>query len=514
MSAIAAGAAPRDRRCGVLRGTALAYPPTMISRTSSTGALGVVLAAQCMVVLDFSIVNVALPSIQRDLALSPAGADWIVTAYAVTFGGLLILGGRTGDLFGRRRLFLVGLLWFAAASLLGSVASSGAVLIAARGMQGVGAAMVAPTALALITTTFAEGHERHRALGLYGATASVGFVAGLVLGGVLVSIVGWRSVLWVNVPIGLATAFVGWRRLPHDVPDGGNRLDVGGGLLVTALMATLVYLPSTIVNEHADSRRVALVVLTAVVMLVAFVAWERRQPEPLVRFRLFRLRTLTAANVVTLLFGAWNGGQVLIFALYLQQVLGYEPLWAGIASAPQGLAGLTAGLVGARLADRLGIKPVLIGTTVCAVVGHLMLARASAHGDYASIGIALVPIGLGNGGTALAATVIASTGVDDDEQGLVGGLINSFRQLGSGLGVAVLTAIAISVAAAHHGPPDAALAAGYHAAFVAAAGFAAVALLVTVAFVPSRTRAAERHVPRAPLPQICATPPSTKSSMP
>jgi len=455
-----------------------------VGRSPSALALLVVLSAQLMVVLDFSIVNVALPSIQRELAFSATGLEWVVTAYAITFGGLLILGGRAGDLFGRRRLFLAGLLAFAAASLLGGFASSAGMLVAARTAQGVGAAVIAPTALALLTTTFAEGPARNRALGLYGATGSVGFVAGLVLGGALVTGVGWRAVFWVNVPIAIAAALLGWRSLPldrHTLHTG--RLDLVGAILVTFAMAALVYLPSALSTDGRGSLSALAVVLVAVVLLAALVVWELHQPVPLVRFGIFRLRTVTAANAVTLFFGAWNGGEVLVLALYLQRVLGYSPLLAGIASVPQGLAGLLAGLWGARLADRFGVKPVLLATTALAVVGHLLLSRVGTQGEYLLVATALLAIGFGNGGTAFAATVAGSAGVSDTEQGFVGGLLNSSRQIGSGLGVAILTAVATSVTAIHHGPLAAALTAGYRDALVTAALFAAAAFVVAAVFV-------------------------------
>src|SRR5438477_253921 len=350
-----------------------------VGRSPSALALLVVLSAQLMVVLDFSIVNVALPSIQRELAFSATGLEWVVTAYAITFGGLLILGGRVGDLFGRRRLFLAGLFAFAAASLLGGFASSAGTLVAARTAQGVGAAVIAPTALALLTTTFAEGPARNRALGLYGATGSVGFVAGLVLGGALGTGVGWRAVFWVNVPIAIAAALLGWRSLPldrHTLHTG--RLDLVGAILVTFAMAALVYLPSALSTDGRGSLSALAVVLVAVVLLAALVVWELHQPVPLVRFGIFRLRTVTAANAVT-------------------------------------LAG--------------------------------------------------------------------SAGVSDTEQGFVGGLLNSSRQIGSGLGVAILTAVATSVTAIHHGPLAAALTAGYRDALVTAALFAAAAFVVAAVFV-------------------------------
>src|SRR5260221_6945459 len=345
------------------RGTTMGKPRNAPLHPSAL-ALIVILSAQLMVVLDFSIVNVALPSLQRELGFSPSGAQWVVTAYAITFGGLLMLGGRAGDVLGRRRLFLAGLTAFSVASLVGGFARSGGMLVAARAAQGIGAAVIAPTALALLATSYPEGPARNRAIGMYGATASVGFVPGLVLGGALVTGIGWRAVFWVNVPIGITATVLGRTSLPADQPGlHRGRLDVVGAVLVTLATAILAYLPVAGSTDGWGSVRFVGGALLAVILLVAFVVWELRHANPLVRLGIFRLRTLRAANVVTLLFGAWNGGEVLILALYLQRVLGYSPLEAGLASVPQGLAGMSAGLVGARLADRFGIKPLLLATT-------------------------------------------------------------------------------------------------------------------------------------------------------
>jgi len=462
-------------------------------------ALIVILSAQLMVVLDFSIVNVALPSLQRGLGFSATGAQWVVTAYAITFGGLLMLGGRAGDVLGRRRLFLAGLTAFSIASLVGGCASSSGMLVAARAAQGVGAAVIAPTALALLATTFPEGPARNRAIGMYGATASVGFVAGLVLGGALVTGIGWRAVFWVNVPIGVAAAVLGRTSLPadqHARPRGP--LDVVGAVLVTLATATLAYLPMAGSADGWGSVSFVGGALFAVVVLGTFVVWELRHANPLIRLGIFRLRTLSAANVVTLLFGAWNGGEVLILALYLQRVLGYSPLEAGLASVPQGLGGLTAGLVGARLADRFGIKALLLATTAIAVAGHLLLAWVIAPGGFLLVGVALFAVGLGNGGTAFAATVAGSAGVADLEQGLAGGLINSARQIGSALGVAALIDVAASFTAHHQLSGAAALAMGYREALVVAAGLAAAAFVVSMAFIPSEhAHQAPERLPRS-----------------
>ena len=265
-------------------------------------------------------------------------------------------------------------------------------------------------------------------------------------------------------------------------------------VLVTSATATLAYLPVAGSSRGWSSISFVGGGLLAAVLLGAFVVWERRHANPLVRLGIFRLRTLSAANAVMLLFGAWNGGEVLVLALYLQQVLGYSPLEAGLASVPQGLAGLAAGLAGARLADRVGIKTLLLATTATAVAGHVLLSRVATHDGYVLVGVALLAIGFGNGGTSFAATVAGSTGVADREQGLAGGLINSSRQIGSALGVAVLLDVAMSVGAHHQVPAAAALAAGCGTALVVAAGLATGAFILSAAFIPSELSAeTSRH---------------------
>jgi len=444
-------------------------------------ALGVILSAQLLVVLNVSIVNVALPSIPGELDLSASGTKWLVTAYAMTFGGLLMDGGRAGDLLGRRRLFLSGLTVFSIASLVGATSRSAVTLVTARAAQGVGAAVVAPTALAIITTTFPEGAARNRAIGIYGATASVGFVAGLLVGGALVSGIGWRAVFWVNVPIGIAATVLGWTSLPAD--RGRHRRgipDVVGAMLVTLATAAIAYVPVAMSTEGPDSIRFVGGVSLVVILLVAFAVWELRHRNPLMHPGILRRPALGTANIVTFLFGAWNAGEVLIVALYRQRILGYSPLGAGLASLPQALAGVIAGLLGVWLADRLGTRTLLLATTATAAVGQGVLAAVIGSDHSVAMGAALFAVGFGTGGTAFAATVAGCNCVADLEHGLASGLINSSRQIGSALGVAALMDVATSVTA-HDVPGTAALAMGYKAALVLAAGLAAAAFFVAMA---------------------------------
>jgi len=428
-----------------------------------------------MVVLDFSIVNVALASIERELGFSAASVQWIVTGYAIAFGGLLILGGRAADLFGRRRMFMAGLLIFSAASLAGGLAHDPVLLVAARVVQGAGAALVAPAALSLITTGYDEGPQRTRALGMYGATASIGFVAGQVLGGVLVEVTSWRAVFLVNVPVGLLAALLALRLLGESREHRAERtLDVGGALLITAAIAALVFAVSQADVVGWASAAVLGALALAAAASTAFVIVERHHPDPLVRADLLRLPGLREAGTMNLLLGLWNAGELIVLSLYFQQVLHDSPLVTGLAIAPQGIIGFTVGAFGARLARRVGIRRVLILTSTVAAAGFLVLTRLPASGGYSPLLAAVMLVGFGTAGTAFGTMVIATQGVADHEQGLVGGVINTSRQVGAAIGAALLPAVAGAV---HH-TGETASAGGDRAAMLAAAVVAAIAAVV------------------------------------
>jgi EmrB/QacA subfamily drug resistance transporter len=438
-------------------------------------ALALILTAAFMVVLDFSIVNVALASIERDFGFSATAVQWVVTGYAIAFGGLLILGGRAADTFGRRRMFMVGLAIFSAASLAGGLAHDPVLLVTSRVVQGAGAALVAPSALSLITTGFAEGPQRTRALGMYGATASIGFVAGQVLGGVLVQFTSWRAVFLVNVPVGIVALLLAPRLLgeSRQATGNGHKLDIGGALLITGAVAAMVFAVSQAdVLGWASPAVLGAVVATAAAG-AAFVAVERRHPHPLVRGDLVRLPALRKAATMNLLLGLWNAGELIVLSLYFQQVLHYSPLVTGLVIAPQGVIGFTAGAFGARLARRVGIRRVLILTSAIATIGFLALTRLPAGGGYSPLFAALMPVGFGTAGTAFGTMVTASTGVADDDQGLVGGVINTSRQVGAAIGAALLPAVAEAVS---HGSRTAA--GGDRAAMLAAAVAAGLATVV------------------------------------
>jgi EmrB/QacA subfamily drug resistance transporter len=438
--------------------------------------LALLLAAAFMVVLDFSIVNVAMPSIQAELGFSAASVQWVVTGYAIAFGGLLILGGRIGDLYGRRRMFLIGLAIFTAASLAGGLAQDPVLLVASRVIQGGGAALVAPAALSLIITGFPAGPRRSRAIGLYGATASVGFVAGQVLGGFLVEFTSWRSVFLVNVPVGLLTVLLGWKMLAESRRTGAERrLDAFGAFLITFAVAALVFAVSQAGAAGWRSPLVLIGFAVSAAMMAGFAVAEQRHPAPLVRPSLLRLPSLRNASTLMMLLGIWNGGEMLVLSLYFQQVLHDSPLMTGLAIAPQGIIGFTTGMLGARLAGRAGIQRVLILTSVVATVGFVILTQLPASGGYSPLLMAVMLVGFGTAGTSFGSMVTASSGVADGEQGLVGGVINTSRQVGAAVGAALLPAIAEAV---NHGGH--AGAAGDRAAMLTGAFAAATAVLVAL----------------------------------
>jgi EmrB/QacA subfamily drug resistance transporter len=447
--------------------------------------LAVILVASFMVVLDFTIVNIALPSIEHDFGLRTSVVQWVVTGYAIAFGGLLILGGRAADLLGRRRTFVAGLVVFSLASLAGGLASDPLLLIAARVVQGAGAALVAPAALSLITTSFPPGPRRTRAIGLYGSMASVGFVSGQVLGGVLVEWTSWRAVFLVNVPVGLAAALLAPRVIgvPAAPPAaaGSRRLDVRGAVLITAAVALAVF---AISQGNVLGWTSPLVLGAAVVAACAaacFVAAEARHPAPLVRPRLLLRPGLRTGAVLAFLLGVWNGGELLVLSLYLQQGLRFSPLATGLIIAPQGLTGFTMGVLGPRLAGRLGVHRVLVLAGAAATAGFAVLTRLPAAG-YSPLLLVVVLVGFGGAGTAFGSIVLASRELADGDQGLAGGVINTSRQVGAAVGAALLPAIADAVRgvsgdrAAMLAATAAALAAtavSWHAARQASAGRAA-----------------------------------------
>jgi EmrB/QacA subfamily drug resistance transporter len=458
-------------------------------------ALGLLCMAQFVVVLDAAIVNVALPSIGADLAFSQENLSWVVNAYVLTFGGFLLLGGRLADLLGRRRVFMFGLVLFALASLAGGFATSEGWLIGARAVQGLGAAILSPAALSIVTTTFRDGAERNKALGAWGAVAGSGGAAGVLLGGVLTEYLGWEWVLWVNVPIGIVAALIAPSLVAESRSESLTRaFDFGGAFTVTAGLSVLVYALVDATDVGWGSTQTIVLLAVAVALIAAFVAIERRSDAPLVPFGIFRLRTLTGANVVGVLTGASLFSMFFFISLYMQQVLGYSAIKAGLSYLPLALTIILAAAVASQLVTRVGFKPVLATGMLFIAAGLVWFSQVSVGGGFASD--ILGPSLLAAAGLGLAfvpQTIAAVSGVGEREAGLASGLINTSQQVGGALGLAVLATIANSrtddLVASAGGDPSAlpnALTEGFQSAFLAGAGIAVLGLLATLFLIRSR----------------------------
>jgi EmrB/QacA subfamily drug resistance transporter len=474
-------------------------------------ALLVIATAQLMVVLDATIVNVALPHIQRALGFSGSGLEWVVTAYALAFGGLLLLAGRAGDLLGRRRVFIAGLLLFSAASLAGGFATSQAWLLAARAVQGAGAAIIAATALALIATTFPEGAPRNRAMGVYAAMSVAGGAVGLIAGGVLTTYASWRWVLFVNVPIGLAAALAAARVLGEAKRQRG-RFDLPGAVTASGGLAALVYGLSNAattpdgVSHWADAKVVASLAASAL-LLAAFTVIEARSKNPLLPLRLLRDRDRTGANLIMLCVGTVIFGMFFFLTVFMQSVWGYSALKTGLAYLPLTAVIMVASGAAAQLVPRVGARPLLLAGAPAVAGGLYWLSRLGEHSSYAGgvLGPMLV-IAAGLGLLFVPLTLVAMSRVRDEESGVAASLRNTGQQVGGSIGLAVLgtvawtvvansigatTAHATSAARAGHParPSQAALTAIYHhalatgfsRAFLVAAGVMVLALIITIA---------------------------------
>jgi EmrB/QacA subfamily drug resistance transporter len=456
-------------------------------------ALMLLAMTQFVIVIDASIVNVALPSIGAHLHFSRDNLSWVVNAYTLTFGGFLLLGGRLADLLGRRRMFMLGLVVFSLASLGGGLAQSEAWLIAARAIQGLGAAIVSPAALSIITTTFAEGAERNRALGIWGAVAGAGGAAGVLLGGILTSGLSWRWVLFVNVPIGIAAALLAPRLLDESRADDGTEgFDVPGAVTVTAGLALLVYAVVDAVNVGWGSTGTLLRLAGAAILIVAFVLIESRQRHPLLPFSIFRLRTLRGANVVGLLIGMSLFSMFFFISLYLQNVLGFSPIKAGLSYLPLSVGIILSAGAASQLVTRVGFKPVLIGGLLLITAGLLWFSQVRAPGGSYTADVLGPSIlaALGLGFSFVPVTIAAVTGTRPQEAGLASGLINTSQQVGGALGLAILATVANSrtqnlLHAGGH-DPVVALTRGFDRAFLVGAGFALAGAILTALLVSSR----------------------------
>jgi len=459
--------------------------------------LVLVCLAQFMVILDATIVNVALPSIQADLQFSAADLQWVINSYTLVFGGFLLLGGRAADLVGRRRLFVIGVLVFSFASLLNGLSTSAGMLVAARGLQGLGGALVSPAALSIITTTFAEGPERTKALGVWGAIAAGGGAFGLLLGGILTETLSWEWIFFVNVPIGIAAAVLSWRYIPESrAEQRPDSFDFAGAITVTAGLIVLVYAIVKAEEYGWGSARTIGLAAIALALLAAFVFVERRSSAPLVRLGIFKVRSLLGANLVLLVVAGGLFANFFFSSIYVQQILGYTPLEAGLAFLP-----VTVGIVAGSglsqvLVKTLGVRETTMGGLVLAAIGLFLLSQAEVDGTYLGTLLpGLILMSLGMGLTFVPVTLIATTNVDAEDAGLASGLFNTSQQVGGALGLAVLATLAADKTADVLGglghppaPPEqaAALVDGFQVAFTGAAILMLVGVVLLAALVRRR----------------------------
>jgi EmrB/QacA subfamily drug resistance transporter len=444
-------------------------------------ALALLAVVQFMVVLDLAIVNVALPSIQTDLGFSQEDLQWVISAYALVFGGFLLLGGRAADVLGRRRIFLVGLVVFSVSSLTAGLAWSDTSLIAARAFQGLGAAIITPAALSILSVTFAEGRDRNIALGVWGAVGGVGAAAGLLLGGILTDSLGWEWIFFVNIPVGVA-AFVLTPFLLGESRDARvKRFDLPGAVLVTSGLSTLVYAMTQAGQDGWFAARTVGFFVFGVALLASFVAWELRHPEPLMRFGILRIRTVAGANIAGFILNIVTLSVFLTLTLYMQQVLGYSAMQTGVAYLAIAGTAILWSTVAAQLVTRIGVKPVLVVGQIALAGALLYFTQISVGGSYVSD---LLPgfllMGLALGFSFVPISIAALAGVQPVEAGLASGLINTSQQIGGALGIAALSTIATtrtSDALAAGSAVDPALVHGFTAAFVAGVFVAGIGIL-------------------------------------
>jgi EmrB/QacA subfamily drug resistance transporter len=452
-------------------------------------ALGLLSAVQFMVVLDIAVVNVALPSIQVDLGFSQEDLQWVISAYALVFGGLLLLGGRAADLLGRRRVFLAGVVVFTGASLLAGLAWSEPSLIGARALQGLGAAVISPAALSMLSTTFAEGRERNIALGVWGAVGGFGAAAGVLLGGVLTEALSWEWIFFVNIPVGLAAFVLAPVLLTESRDAHVQRFDAAGAALVTTGLASLVYAITQAGQEGWLAGQTVAFVGISLVLLAGFVVWELRQAEPLMRFGILRTRTVSGANVAGFILGTALFSMFLMLTLYMQQVLHYTPMRTGVAYLAVAGTAIIWSTVAAQLVTRVGVKPVLVAGMVSLTAGLTYFTQVSVGGSYVDD---LLPgfllTGVGIGFSFVPISIAALAGVRNSEAGLASGLFNTSQQIGGALGIAALSTIATTrtdnAVAAGTSLPDA-LVDGFSAAFAAGVVVAALGIVTALTLIRS-----------------------------
>ncbi len=460
-------------------------------------ALALLCGAFFMVILDSAIVIVALPSIEADLGVSEQGLQWVISAYALTFAGLLLLGGRAADLLGRRRVFMVGLLFFSLASLLCGLAWSGGALIGARALQGIGAAVMTPTALSIVSTTFEEGAERNKALGIWGMMGAIGATAGWLIGGPLVDGPGWEWIFFINLPVGLAALALCPALLGESRATTASRsYDPAGALTITGALVLLVYALVEAPDVGWASLQTTFLLAGAAALLASFAVIESRHRAPLVPLRILRSRTLVGANGVMLMFGTANG-MVFILTLYAQQVLGYSALEFGTSFVVIPIAAAAGMIVAQAAIQKVGFRPVAATGMGLIGAGSLLLTQASVGGSYfGDIFPGILVFGLGIGPAFATATIAALSGVAERESGVASGISNSAFQIGIALGVAVVTTVAVSRSADYLAANEGAnrlvvLTEGFQSAFLACGALGGIGVALAL-LLPGRPRKARQ----------------------
>jgi EmrB/QacA subfamily drug resistance transporter len=473
--------------------------------------LAALCAAFFMVILDVAIVNVALPTIQVDLDFSQKNLQWVVSAYALTFGGLLLLGGRIADLIGRRRVFITGVALFSSASLIAGLASTEATLIGARAFQGIGAALMTPAALSILMTTFAEGSERNKALGIWGAVGASGGTVGVLLGGVFTDTIGWEWIFLLNVPVGLAViASAPFLLRESRAESAHRRFDLAGGVSITASLALLVYALVEASSEGWTSATTIGRLVGSAVLMAIFVVIELRSRAPIMPFSIFRIRAVTGSNVAGFALGGAMFGMFFILTLYMQQVVQYSPLQTGLAYLATSLAAFVASVGGSMLVTRIGPRTPMVAGLLLFALGLSLLAQIPVDGSYVSDLLpGFVITGLGLGLAFVAFSIGALEGVSERDAGLASGLSNTTQQIGGALGVAIMSTLAITRTedlAAGGTPQPEALTEGFQIALYSGVGLAVAGALAVMALVRS-SRSAE-----APVETVVAEPASEGST--
>jgi EmrB/QacA subfamily drug resistance transporter len=468
-------------------------------------ALALLCGAFFMVLLDGTITIVALPSIGADLGFAKQDLPWVLSAYALAFGGLLLLGGRAADLLGRRRVFMAGVLFFTAASLVCGLAWAPAALLAARVVQGAGAAIMTPTALSIISTTFPEGSERNKALGIWGALGGIGATTAWLIGGPLVDGPGWRWIFFINIPIGVAALALSPVLLGESRAALPRRsYDPAGAIAITGALVLLVYAVVKAPDAGWGDVRTILPLAGSALLVGAFALIESRHHAPLVPLRILRSRTLAGANAVTVLIGTVAVGMPFVLTLYAQRVLGYSAIRFGVSSVVLAVAATTGAIAGQAAVGKAGFRPAAATGMALMGAGSLVLTQVSVHGSYfPDIFFGLLLCGLGIGLAFVTATVAALAGVAEHESGLASGLSNTALQIGTALGVAIVSTVAVSrsadyLAANTGANPLVVLTQGYQSAFVACAVLAGIGLALAL-LLPGRPRRAAHEMPE-PVP--------------